>query len=72
MSENKNSSIADTQSHISKVEFFLNQLIKELQNRGTNHDASKLESPELEIFDIYGSKLKELTTQKKKLEAKLS
>jgi hypothetical protein len=37
--------------------------IKELFKRGREHDASKLEAPELKIFDKYTTKLKKLTYQ---------
>jgi hypothetical protein len=40
----------DTQQHIKRVQMYLNIVIKELLDRGLNHDASKLESPEVEHF----------------------
>lgn len=47
--------------HIERVRNLLNKSIKVLMNRGENHDQSKLESPEVELFTEYTPKLKELT-----------
>lgn len=43
----------ETYKHKSHVQKFLNRAIKELLHRGEVHDQSKLESPEVEIFDQY-------------------
>jgi hypothetical protein len=49
--------ISETYKHKNHVNNFMNMLIKELMNRAINHDNSKLESPELEIFDKNTAKL---------------
>lgn len=51
----------DTLEHIEVVKDFLSTIIGELYNRAANHGASKLQSPEKEIFDEYTPKLKEVT-----------
>jgi len=51
----------DTLKHISTVKKMIDIVIKELENRAVNHDKSKLESPEKEIFDKYTPKLKTST-----------
>jgi hypothetical protein len=50
-----------TLRHIETVRNFLNLCIKELLNRGENHDQSKLETPEVEVFDKMTSKLAKTT-----------
>jgi hypothetical protein len=50
----------DTVKHINDVRFFMQGVTAELLNRMTNHDKSKLESPEKEYFDEYTPILKEL------------
>lgn len=47
----------ETLKHIDKVQFFLKRITDELTTRGINHDKSKLESPEVEIFTEYTPKL---------------
>lgn len=51
----------DTLKHISRVRDLLTDCIKELFERGLNHDSSKLNSPEKELFDKYTPKLKGCT-----------
>ena len=46
-----------TLKHKKRVEELLNQASDEIKNRGINHDKSKLESPEKELFDEYTPKL---------------
>jgi Family of unknown function (DUF5662) len=41
----------DTERHIERVNFYLNQIIADLQERGVVHDASKLVEPEVSGFD---------------------
>jgi hypothetical protein len=48
----------DTLEHIQKVSQLLNKMVLELMCRMQSHDASKLRSPEKEIFDAYTPKLK--------------
>ena len=43
----------ETIKHIHAVRAYLYQMIEELDARARNHDASKLESPEAEIFGEY-------------------
>ena len=50
-----------TMKHIENVRNFLGLVIKELLNRGSLHDQSKLESPEAETFEEYTPKLKKMT-----------
>lgn len=54
-------STADTVKHIKQVQYFLQLVIEELLTRSRNHDKTKLESPEKEIFDEYTPKLKDST-----------
>lgn len=51
----------ETYHHIGVVRELLGQVIKELVDRAQNHDASKLEDPELATFDEYTAKLKTST-----------
>ena len=50
-------STEETQKHKNRVKELLNQASDEILNRGKNHDNSKLESAEKELFDEYTSKL---------------
>jgi len=50
-----------TLEHIAEVHKQINLVIEELIKRAQIHDASKLESPEREIFDEYTPKLKDTT-----------
>lgn len=54
-------SSVETLKHISRVRDLLNLFVKELLYRGENHDRSKLESPEKELFDVATEKLSKLT-----------
>lgn len=51
----------DTLKHIGTVRKYMQKIRDELQERAVHHDASKLEDPELEIFNIYTPKLKGTT-----------
>lgn len=51
----------DTKDHINQVREFLLIMLNELSERAINHDKSKLESPEIEIFTEYTPKLKNST-----------
>lgn len=51
---------ADTSDHIGKVRTYMGLAIKDLLDRSTVHDASKLVSPEVEAFDIATPKLQHL------------
>lgn len=50
-----------TIEHIAKVRQFVEEMAKQLQQRGFDHDRSKLSSPEVEVFDIITSRLRGLT-----------
>ena len=50
-----------TLEHIAEVRKQINIVIKALEDRGKTHDASKLESPERDIFDEYTPKLRDTT-----------
>lgn len=41
----------ETRKHIAQVALFLLRAVEELGERAAKHDASKLESPEVEVFD---------------------
>lgn len=49
-----------TLRHIETVRNYLNAIIVELIKRGELHDRTKLESPEVEIFEEYTDKLKDI------------
>ena len=51
----------ETYDHIENVRKFLRIFETELERRAYDHDGSKLESPELEIFNEFTPKLKETT-----------
>jgi hypothetical protein len=51
------SSKQDTLDHIGKVKENIALIVKELTNRAEQHDASKMENPEIELFDVYTPKL---------------
>ncbi len=57
----KYSSIADTREHISEVRDRLYLICDDLEERAGNHDRSKLEEPEVSIFDEFAPKLRTLT-----------
>jgi Family of unknown function (DUF5662) len=48
----------DTLAHIQKIQTLLNAVINNLIIRRNGHDASKLESPEVEWFDRYEDELR--------------
>lgn len=51
----------DTIDHICEVRARLYEVVEELRRRGRDHDESKLEPPEKEIFDAFTPKLAETT-----------
>lgn len=51
----------ETQKHIETVRQYIRFITDKLYQRGVNHDASKLESPEVELFATYTPKLAQLT-----------
>jgi len=54
-------STQDTTTHINTVRVFLAATIYRLEQRRLEHDASKLQSPEKEMYDEFTPKLRELT-----------
>ena len=50
----------ETQKHIEKVRKYIRFLTDKLTTRGVNHDATKLQSPEIELFTEFTPKLAEL------------
>jgi hypothetical protein len=50
-----------TMQHSRRVDELLLQLVSEIQARITKHDLSKMQQPELPIFDEYSPKLKDST-----------
>lgn len=51
----------ETREHIETVRGFMRAVIAELEDRAERHDASKLEEPELSVFNEYTPKLKNST-----------
>ena len=51
----------ETQKHIEHVRKYIRFMIDKIDMRGVKHDASKLESPEVEIFAEYTPKLNNTT-----------
>lgn len=51
----------DTYEHISKVRGYLHNIAVMLIRRGHDHDRSKLEEPELSVFNEYTPKLRDST-----------
>ena len=51
----------ETQKHIEAVRRYIRFMIDKIDMRGVKHDASKLESPEVEIFAEYTPKLNNTT-----------
>lgn len=54
-------STQDTKNHIHMVQNLMGQIVLKLAERVQLHDASKLQSPEKEMFDKYTPMLRELT-----------
>lgn len=50
----------ETQKHIEKVRKYLRIMTDKITTRGVKHDATKLETPEVEIFAEHTSVLKDL------------
>lgn len=50
----------ETQKHIEKVRKYIRFITDKLTTRGVNHDAAKLQSPEVELFTEYTPMLAEL------------
>lgn len=63
----------ETQKHIDKVRKYMRFFTDKLTLRGENHDASKMETPEVELFAEHTEKLSEIEygseEYKKELEA---
>lgn len=47
----------DTIKHIEKVRYYIRMITDRLTTRGVNHDKTKLESPEVELFTEYTPRL---------------
>ena len=47
----------DTIKHIEKVRYYIRIMTDKLTTRGVNHDRTKLESPEVELFTEYTPRL---------------
>jgi len=50
----------DTRKHIARVGVLIHLVIKNLLDRASNHDATKLEDPEVAIFERVSDRLAEL------------
>ncbi len=59
--ETKHDSRVDTYIHIQEVQHNLDLVISDLTRRAFVHDQSKLESPEVEVFDEFTGRLKATT-----------
>lgn len=57
----KENSLFKAMRHIETVRNYLNKIIRELLTRQEMHDQSKLQSPEMELFDIMTPKLRGVT-----------
>lgn len=62
----------DTREHIETVRSFMRAVIGELRDRAERHDASKLEEPEVSVFDRVTPKLRGLTYGSEEYEASLA
>ncbi len=60
-SEMNYDSTQDTLNHIKEVETLMKEMVRQLLDRASKHDLSKLKSPEKEAFDEYTPKLKNTT-----------
>lgn len=59
--EDRYDSRPDTLEHIRVVGTFIDRCVRDLQQRTAEHDRSKLESPEVEVFDEFTPKLHHTT-----------
>ena len=59
--EKQTDSRHDTWAHINTVQTLLVAIISKLHNRALKHDQSKLQSPEVELFDELTPRLQTLT-----------
>lgn len=59
--KNKPTAREQTRIHILMVRAYIEQIRESLNLRGRSHDATKLESPEVEVFDEYTEKLAGVT-----------
>lgn len=57
MTQEQVDSRRETMKHIQKVMFALTDIVMALLNRANRHDQSKLEDPEVEVFDEFTPKL---------------
>jgi hypothetical protein len=55
------SSVLATLQHSRRVDELLLQMVRDVQDRMTRHDLSKMEEPELSVFDEYTPKLRDST-----------
>ena len=57
----KEISVFKTMRHMEAVRNYLNTIIKEILLRGEQHDQTKLQPPEIELFDKYTKELQGIT-----------
>jgi hypothetical protein len=50
-----------TMRHIETVRNYLNEMVRELLKRAEEHDQSKMDHPEVETFEVYTHKLRDMT-----------
>jgi hypothetical protein len=61
----KDNSVFKTLRHIETVRNYLNLIIREILFRQENHDQSKLQTPEMEVFDKFTPLLRKVTYNSK-------
>lgn len=57
LSQKEMATNAETLLHIQKVQYFIHMVVVELLKRAQNHDKSKLDHPEVELFSEWTPKL---------------
>lgn len=62
----------DTYAHIATVREYMLKIVHNLMMRGHDHDLSKLEEPELSVFNVATPKLKALTYDSPEYKASLA
>lgn len=61
LTEKEKATNYETMKHIERVRNLLNYVVEELLKRGEEHDQTKLESPEVEMFAEYTDRLADCT-----------
>lgn len=61
MNDKVNYCLSETYKHVKRVRHYVDLFVSDLLHRGANHDNSKFENPELELFAENTHKLREVT-----------